>query len=463
MEMNVPMKAIFAGILCILLIGFAGSACAKVSAQEAEQLKTTLTPLGAERAGNADGTIPAWEGGYTTVPAGFVNGGKRSELFPGDEVQFKITAQNMDQYADKLNEGTKALLKKYPDTYYLNIYQTRRTASAPQWMYDETYKNATRSYIADNGTDVVDVYGGIPFPIPKSGIEAIWNHQLRIRPSSWHFDTDALLGTAGGKLVHLNTSEANQLMPYFIEGKTLEDYKKDWDGEFWLLRLTNTAPPVQADTAVIGRENLVGDDTISYLYLSGQRRVRRLPISCCDVPSTPTGGMASFDETSVFTGAAAMALHNWKIVEKKEMYIPYNCNGFNDVPAREAVTARHLNPEAVRYELHRVWVVEANLKEGKRHQQPRQVYYLDEDTWTAVLSDRYDANGDLWRCGYQLPMVLPDVPCVNALPWGSYDLLANVLASVDLYNDKAEQFKIIDPPLKNKEFTPAALQGESVR
>ncbi|MGD9217044.1 MAG: DUF1329 domain-containing protein [Desulfobacteraceae bacterium] len=459
--MNVPMKAILAGILCLLLIGVAGSASAKVSAQEAEQLKTTLTPFGAERAGNADGTIPAWEGGYTTVPDGFVNGGKRGDLFPEDKVQFKITPQNMDQYADKLTEGTKALLKKYPDTFYINVYQTRRTAAAPQWAYDEVYKNATRSYV--EGSDVKDVYGGPPFPIPKSGIEAIWNHQLRYRPASWHFHNDGLLGTAAGKLVHLNTSEAKQTMPIFIKGKTLEDYKKEWDGEFWLLRLKNTAPPVQADVAIVGRENLSGNKTVSYLYLSGQRRVRRLPISCCDVPSTPTGGMATYDETSVFTGAMAMALHDWKIVGKKEMYIPYNCNKYNDIPLREAVTPRHLHPEAVRYELHRVWVVEANLKKGKRHQHPQQVYYLDEDTWTAVLSDRYDANGDLWRCGYQLPMVLPDVPCVNGLPFGFYDLQANVLAAVDNYNDKDEQFRIQDPPYPNKDFTPTALQRESVR
>jgi hypothetical protein len=459
--MIVPKKAILAGILCILLIGLAGSASAKITAQEAEQLKTTLTPMGAEKAGNADGTIPAWEGGYTTVSPDFVNGGKRPDIFPEDRVLFKITAQNMAQYTDKLSEGTKALLKKYSDTFYINVYQTRRTSAAPQWVYDEVYKNATRSYI--EGSDVKDAYGGPPFPIPKSGIEAIWNHQLRYRPASWHFYTDALLGTAAGKLVHLNTSVADQTMPVFIEGKTLEDYKREWDGEFWFLRLINTAPPVQAGTAIAARENLVGEKTISYLYLQGQRRVRRLPISCCDVPSNPTGGMATFDETSVFTGALAMALHDWKIVGKKEMYIPYNCNKFNETPLYEAILPRHLNPEAVRYELHRVWVVEANLKPGKRHQCPKQVYYLDEDTWLAVLGDRYDANGDLWKAQYNLPMLMPDVPCVAAMPWGLNDLQANVLVAVDNYNDQSEQFRIQDPPYPNRTFTPAALQGESLR
>jgi len=463
MEMNVPMKAIIAGILCVLLLGFAGSASAKVTAQEAEALKTTLTPLGAERAGNADGTIPAWEGGYTTVPEGFVEGGRRPDLFPEDQVQLKITAQNMDQYADKLTEGMKALLKKYPDTFYINVYQTRRTAAAPQWMYDEVSKNATRSTIAANGTDVENVYGGPPFPIPQSGIEAIWNHQLRVRPSAWHMNPSSLLGTAAGKLVQLNTIDAIQLMPIFIEGKTLEDYQKDWNGEFWMLRLITTAPPVNVGNGIVGRENLVGSETRSYLYLAGQRRVRRLPISCCDTPSTATGGMATFDETTVFTGAQAMALHDWKIIEKKEMYIPYNCNKYNEVPQRTAVLPRHWDPEYVRFELHRVWVVEANLKPGKRHQCPRQIYYLDEDTWAAVLSDRFDANDDLWRVGYSLPLVLPDVPCVYGPEWGIYDLQANVYISLDNYNDTDEQFKVIKPPYPNRDFTPAALQGELIR
>jgi hypothetical protein len=459
--MNKSIKIIVSTALCLFLAGM-GTAYAKVTAQEAEQLKTTLTPMGAEKAGNADGTIPAWDGGYTKVPAGFKNGGKRPDIFPEDKPLFKITSKNMDQYKDKLTEGTKALMKKYPDTFYVNVYKTRRTAAAPQWVYDEVYKNATRSYV--EGSDLKDGYGGPPFPIPKTGLEVIWNHQLRYRPSGWHFINDAVLGTAAGKIVQLNTSVADQTMPVFIKGKTLEDYKKEWDGEFWLLRLITTAPPVQAGGGIVARENLIGDKTISYLYLQGQRRVRRLPVSCCDVPSSPTGGMSTFDETHVFIGATAMALHNWKIIGKKEMYIPYNCNKYNEAELYKVATlSHHLNPEFVRYELHRVWVVEANLKEGKRHQCPRQVYYVDEDTWMAVLADRYDAKGELWRVQYNLPMLLPDVPAVVDLPWGLNDLQANVLVSIDNFNNSDEQYKIVDPPKPNQNYTPAALQGESVR
>ena len=247
--MNQSMKIIISAALCLLLAGV-GIANAKVTAQEAEQLKSTLTPLGAEKAGNADGSIPAWDGGYTTPVPSFVNGGRRSNPFKDDKVLFSITAQNMNQYADKLSEAHKALLKKYPDTYRIDVYQTRRTAAAPQSVYDNTYKNATRSYL--EGYDVKSAYGGIPFPVPKTGLEVMWNRMLYVRPSAWHFYNDAFLGTASGKLVVLNEAEAIQLMPYYIEDLTLETYEKDWNGEFWMLRLVPHGPPKRSVRALWG-------------------------------------------------------------------------------------------------------------------------------------------------------------------------------------------------------------------
>ena len=459
--MKIPMKATLAGILCILLLGPVGSASAKVSAQEAEQLKSTLTPFGAEKAGNADGTIPAWDGGYTTPIPGFVNGGRRPDPFKVDKVLFSITAKNVDQYADKLSEAQKALLKKYPDTYRIDVYKTRRTAAAPQWVYDNTHTNATFAYL--EGDDIKGAYGGIPFPIPKSGEEVMWNHLLRWRPSAWHFYTDALLGTSSGKLVVLNKVEAEQMMPYYIQGKTLEDYLKDWNGEFWMIRLITNAPPIRAGEGIVGRENLAGKRTRSWVYLTGQRRVRQLPVSCCDTPTPALAGVSFFDETECFSGSEALQRFDWKIVGKKEMYIPYNCNkNLEPRDVYKVVLPHHLNPDYVRWELHRVWVVEATLRKGQRHQCTRNLYYLDEDTWICVLSDRYDANGGLWRSGYELPMVMPDVPAVVSLPWGFYDLQSNTWAASNLYNAYDEQMKIM-PPYRDMVFTPAALQGEGVR
>ncbi len=162
--------------LASLLPLLPAQALAAVSADEAAQLKTTLTPLGAERAGNKDGTIPAWDGGLKALP-GYRNGDPRPDPYPADKPRLQINAKNMDQHADKLSDGVKALMKKYPD-FRIEVYPTRRSAAAPQYVYDNTFKNASRAKLTDSGQGVEGALGGVPFPIPKDGYEAIWNHRL---------------------------------------------------------------------------------------------------------------------------------------------------------------------------------------------------------------------------------------------------------------------------------------------
>ena len=60
--------------LCAALALSVTNAFAKVPESELARLGQDLTPSGAEKAGNADGTIPAWTGGLTEAPAGFVEG-----------------------------------------------------------------------------------------------------------------------------------------------------------------------------------------------------------------------------------------------------------------------------------------------------------------------------------------------------------------------------------------------------
>ncbi|MFD2883816.1 DUF1329 domain-containing protein [Pseudomonas lini] len=131
---------------CVLTLTLAGMSLAQaaVSPEQAARLKTELTPLGGERAGNADGSIPPWNGGYTKVAPGYKAGDKRADPFAGEKPLYSIKASNMEQYASGLAEGTKLLLKKYPD-YRLDVYPTHRSAAAPQWVYDNTGKNATRA------------------------------------------------------------------------------------------------------------------------------------------------------------------------------------------------------------------------------------------------------------------------------------------------------------------------------
>ena len=125
------LKKISQGTAVITLLAAAGIANAGVSGDEAAKLKTTLTPLGAERSGNAAGTIPPWDGGLTKVAK------------PGEPVvdQFSdkpiltLTAANFEQHQANLAEGTMAMFKKHSD-FRMQVYKTQRTAAAPQWVYD---------------------------------------------------------------------------------------------------------------------------------------------------------------------------------------------------------------------------------------------------------------------------------------------------------------------------------------
>jgi hypothetical protein len=435
-------------------------ASAQATPQEAQQLKTTLTPLGGEKAGNADGTIPAWTGGMTTVPPGYWHGERRGDPFANEKPLFSITAQNMEKYADKLTDGTKAMLKRYPTTYRVDVYPTHRTAAAPQWVYDNTFRNATRSKIVElhSGPTPFGAYGGIPFPIPTTGAQVMWNHQLHWRGQDWHFDVDQYLGTADGRLVLSTDGQAEQAMPYYYR----DGEPAKFNGDYWLLRLINAGPPIRAGEAVVGRENLDDDKTNSWVYLTGQRRVRKLPNPCCDTPTPATAGVMSFDELEVFSGR--MDRFNWKLLGKKEMYIPYNDNKILQ-PNKDSdvLMPHHLNPNYVRWELHRVWVVEATLAPGHRHQAVRNLYYIDEDSWQAVLGDRWDSKGQLWKTLWTLPMDLPDLPAVSDLNFGFYDMTSGAWYSANMYNQKSEQYKIESKHWSDSIFTGDALAGEGIR
>ncbi|OLE19871.1 MAG: hypothetical protein AUG50_02335 [Betaproteobacteria bacterium 13_1_20CM_3_63_8] len=405
---------------------------------------------------NSAGTIPAWTGGLTTVPTGFTNGGRRPDPYAGEKVLYSITAKNAGEYADKLSDGVKALLKKYPETFRIDVYPTHRSDAAPQWVYDNTFKNATRAKLTQNLV-MQDAYGGIPFPIPKNGAEVMWNSLVRWRGEAFHQQSQAFLGTADGKLVMTVDANIDQQMPYNFRDGSLEKF----NGEYLMNRLVNSGPPIRAGEAIVGRVNADDDKSRVWVYITGQRRVRKLPNACCDTPTPAAAGVMSFDEINVFSGR--LDRFEWKLVGKKEMIVPYNSNRIL-VPTKAAdvVGAHHLNPDHVRWELHRVWVVEATLAPGARHSARRSVYYVDEDSWIAVLGDRYDANNQLWKTLFQLPIAAPDIPGTISGPYGFMDLLSGTWFVALIWNEKSEQLRIV-PRYADTTFTSDAMAGEGVR
>lgn len=394
--------------MCIALAAAWGIvAQAAVSPEEAQALKSRLTPLGAERAGNAAGTIPAWDGGLTKPPADYTPGNRRFDPYAADRPVLTITAENVSQHADKLSEGVQALLQKYPKSFRLDVYPTRRSAAAPQWMYDNTLKNATKAQLVNDGLTVTGAFGGVPFPIPKSGNEAWMNHLTRWRGETAFSKVKIWANTANGRHVLASDATDDAQFPYYYKEGSAES---NGDVLNYAILIT-TAPAFRAG------ESLLLHDTIDFAkgrtiwqYLAGQRRVRQAPNVAFDTPDAVSSGTNFVDET--FGGIGSPERFDWKLAGKREMYIPYNTNKLFLASDESSMDEHHLKPESLRWELHRVWVLEATLKEGKRHAVPKRVYYLDEDTWGTALYDGWDAQGKLWRTQMQLPFAAPDLPAV---------------------------------------------------
>lgn len=453
---RIPCTVLLAAMLA------AGSAQAAVTAAEAAKLKGDLTPLGGERAGNKDGTIPAWTGGLTTPTPGFKNGGRRPDPFAGEKPTLQITSKNADQYGDKLTDGVKALLKKYPDSFRLDVYKTHRTAAAPQYVYDNTFQNATRATVLDapsTGPISKNAYGGFPFPIPKTGAEVMLNAQVRWRGESWNQQSAGYQVTSDGRPVLVHRVNVDNLSPFYFKDGTLDKFD---GGAYWMVRVSTSGPAIRAGEAILGHLFVDESKTATWVYLTGQRRVRKLPNACCDTPHPTSAGIVSFDEIETFS--SKLSRFDWKLIGKKEMYIPYNSNRLL-VPTKneDVLGTHHLNPDHVRWELHRVWVVEANLKPGERHTSPRGRYYIDEDSWWPVLAERWDSNGQLWRVPFSIPVVMPDLPGVVGTAWGTYELLGGTYFVTELMNESAEQFKFLSPRLREEHFASESLGGEGVR
>lgn len=454
-------KSLFHIAVALMASAGASAAMAAVTPEEAARLKADLTPFGAERAGNKEGTIPAWTGGLTKSTGVLDKGGRIPDPFANEKPILQITAKNMDQHAERLTEGTRALLKKYPDTYRVDVYPTHRTAAAPQWVHDNTFRNATRASMVEGayGPMPKDALGGTPFPIPKNAWEIFWNGQLRWQGESWYVAGNGYQITDTGKAVLVQEGRVQSVAPYFLKNASLDNF----NGEYRLVRALNAGPPIRAGEAILGRLNIAEDKTSTWVYLTGQRRVRKLPNACCDTPAPMAAGVVSFDEVEGQPGRQDR--FDWRIVGKQEMYIPYNTNRIA-TPAKDAdvVGTQHLNPDHVRWELHRVWVLEAKLKPGQRHTSVRTRYYVDEDTWATVLADRWDANGTLSRMIFTNPVVLPDTPAITTtIGWGTYDLVSGSYYVNNIGNQQKVQYKIVSPPYADTVFTPDALAGEGVR
>ncbi|MDG5495553.1 DUF1329 domain-containing protein [Niveispirillum sp. BGYR6] len=423
-------------------------------AQSASDLGKTLTPLGAIKAANADGTIPEWTGGITKPPAGWTPGTIEIDPYADDKVKFTITAANMAQYEDKLPDGLKALLKQYP-SYKMNVYPTRRSASYPKRIYDETIANATRAKLVDGGNGVEGAKEGVPFPIPKEGVEAVWNHLLRYRGEG----TERMVGqvnpqTDGSYTLIMLHEQVKYL--YSAPGGTTSN-----NSLYFLQEVTSPARLAGEILLVHETINQVKEPRSAWTYNPGQRRVRRAPNVAYDNPGTASDGLRTTDNFDIFSGAPDR--YDWKLVGRKEMYVPYNAYKLHskDVKYDDIVKPNHINQDLARYELHRVWVVEATLKAGTSHIYAKRRFYIDEDSWQIVVADHLDARGQMWRVAESHGINYYSVPTYWSTLDALYDLQSGRYTAIGLDNQEAP-YKF-DAKFSDADFSPDSLRRAGVR
>src|SRR5690606_37169270 len=119
--------------------------------------------------------------GITSAPAGYSTGDHHINPFASDEIVLTIDKSNVAEHQSLLSPGMLQLFDIYPDTFKMNVYPTRRSASYPQYFYDATKKIATAAELVQGGNGLINAAIGIPFPMPANGLEAIWNHIVRYR------------------------------------------------------------------------------------------------------------------------------------------------------------------------------------------------------------------------------------------------------------------------------------------
>ena len=415
---------LIAGAVAALLLGAAAPAFAKLTAAEIARLGADLTPVGAEKAGNKDGTIPAWEGGLCSAPAGWTPAQGYVDPFASDKVLFTITKANAAQYKDKLSPGTLAMLDKY-DNFKMNVYQTRRTACYPQEVYDNVKAQADKVELKGFGIENRGP-STVPFPIPKSGMEAIWNHTMRYLGGGISRDYHSFPVRSNGDYYKIGVHE------YRIFNQNLDQPQ---DNLLLAFLSYFTAPATLEGTVFLVHEPVdqVKQQRAAWIYNAGQRRVRRAPDLNYDNVNDGTEGLRTTDQFDAYNGAPDR--YDWKIVGKKEIYVPYNSYKLADkkLSYKDMIQKNTPNPDLLRYELHRVWEIEANLKQGSKHVYGKRVFFLDEDTWSVLYEDAYDTRKQLWRVS-MFPLIQfydAKVPWYRANIWHDLSNSSYLFSNVD--------------------------------
>jgi tetratricopeptide (TPR) repeat protein len=444
------------------LMGNSVSVTAPVEAASVTQTSTTpasgFTPIGAELGASSDGVIPAWDGGITAAkwPAGFQKGQKLKDPYASEQPLFTITAANVSQYAGKLSNGHRQLFATRPG-YAMPVYATHRSVAYPQAIYDASQANISRAKLI--GSDSLSgAKLGVPFPKPSSGVEIMWNHRVRYRGDSMKVQSAQAVVQKDGDAAWLKQTElvyyryGNIANPVDIADKNILLYYLSWFGKSAarkdFLALVHETADVQR-----------GSRNVWALPLDIGRMFRIPPVGY-DQPFPGSDGLQFIDMVDMYNGA--FDRYVWKTVGKRELYLPYNNYRIGDgrYTYAQLIKPGFLNPQATRYELHRVWVIEATERGGKSHAFGKRVFYVDEDSWNVVLVENYQHDDStLWRFQEGHLLALYDSMSANCLPVVTYDFkdgryFINRLTA----EEPPAQYDL--PGLKDSDFTPESVKQQ---
>ncbi len=404
----------------------AGAAAASVGPQTAAQLAGRLTPLGGERAGNTEGSIPSWDGGLTPQrrPPEWQAGARYADPYAADQPLLVIDSKNQANYAGRLSPGQRALFARYPDSYRMVVYGSRRSYAAPETFYAGTYKNATDAYLDDSGDVSLAVpqkaVAGIPFPIPGNGTEAAWNQRLRWRGPGRERSYVRISVSADGASSLVRFGERARFDP--IDAPP----RKKLGPVLAYIATAVFEPAKLAGTLKLMWDTLTPPPR-AWQRSPGQTFIATTSEVGSDTPALGGNGLLREDQLEGYSGSPQR--YEWKLLGKRELYVPYNSYRLHDgaLGYSALIGPHHLNPDVARYELHRVWVLQGRCRPAQPCVWPKRVLYLDEDSWAVLLAELYTPDDSLavvqeehTLMAYDQPVLLPALETVYDLPGGRY-------------------------------------------
>jgi len=442
------------GLALGLAFALAGTGFSQPAPGEVARLASDLTPVGAERGGSADGVIPAWTGGLEkSAPIDPAVG--YTDPYAGDAPLYTITAKNAEQYKGLLSAGHLALLQRDARTFKMNVYPTRRSAALPAEVAAEVARQAPLA--RTDGYRILDVgKTTVPFPIPANGLQVMWNHVFRWRGGSVERSIVWAPVAGSGKyfLVKFHQNVAFDQQGYM---------ERPQPGRLFGSATLFLSPPAAIGIRSATWEPIdpVEEARARWVFLPQTLDTRRLPSYEADTIEPFTGGLRVADQNDGWNGTPDR--YDWKLVGKRNLIIGYNAYKLADRTLRypDIIRPHHPDQELLRYEVHRVWVVEATLAPGRHHRYYRRIFYVDEDTWQVAQEEVYTDKGVLFRFADHQMMQYYDVQ----VPWYAatihYDLKSGGYIIAGLSNT--------EPPMRwgfkgrNADYLPSNLRSLGLR